>query len=68
MLHTALTSKTLPEMGAYTSEAAFTDSTEPKESPALYSLPTVGRSTNTTSPKASAACAVIPTVPTSPSI
>lgn len=46
---TELTATTSPATGAYTSDAAFTDSTEPKLSPAPYLAPTLGRSTKTTS-------------------
>ncbi len=63
---TELASTTSPDTGAYTSEAALTDSTDPNGDPAVTAVPTAGSSTNTTSPKASAACFVIPTVPISP--
>ena len=42
---TELDSKTSPATGAYTSEAALTDSTEPNESPLLYFAPGEGKST-----------------------
>ena len=41
----------IPDTGAYTSDAALTDSTEPKESPAPNFFPTFGKSTYTTSPE-----------------
>ena len=43
-------SVTVPETGAYRSETAFTDSTEPKVLPAAISAPTLGKSTKTMSP------------------
>ena len=52
---TVLISTTSPLIGTYTSDAALTDSTEPKESPDSYLVPIAGRSTNTISPKAFAA-------------
>src|SRR4030067_98290 len=56
-LFTAVTS---PETGAYTSAAAFTDSTTATSSPALSLRPTAGVSTNTMSPSSSCACWVMP--------
>jgi len=48
----SLISTTVPETGAYTSDAALTDSTLPKLSPFWYSVPTSGRSMKTISPNA----------------
>ena len=64
---TSFTSTTSPATGEYTSDAALTLSTLPKDSPAAYFAPTEGRSTKTTSPRAAAAKSVIPTVAISPS-
>ena len=64
---TSFTSTTTPATGEYTSDAALTLSTLPKDSPAAYFAPTEGRSTKTTSPRAAAAKSVIPTVAISPS-
>src|SRR6187551_1892744 len=56
-----LPSTTAPAMGAYTSEAALTDSTTAKLSPAPSDLPASGTSTNTRSPSAACAWSVMPT-------
>src|SRR3954469_21849704 len=57
----SLPASTEPAIGAYTSEAAFTDSTTAKASPALSALPASGTSTNTRSPSAPCAWSVMPT-------
>src|SRR5688572_4825389 len=57
----ALASVTVPAMGAYTSEAALTDSTTAQASPAASFLPASGTSTKTRSPSASCAWSVMPT-------
>src|ERR1044071_9920592 len=57
----ALPSMTEPAIGAYTSEAAFTDSTTANASPAFSVLPASGTSTNTRSPSAPCAWSVMPT-------
>src|SRR5271166_2870302 len=59
-----LTADTLPETGAYRSDTDFVDSTSPKDSPAVTSVPRSGSWTKT--PSSSADCAktviLIPTV------
>src|SRR5262245_42130783 len=59
---------TSPLTGAYTSEAALTDSTTAAAARFSGRAPCVGNSTNTRSASCSCAWSVIPTVPTSPSI
>src|SRR5215813_13477983 len=59
---------TSPLTGAYTSEAALTDSTTAAAAPCSGRAPGAGSSTKTRSPSCSCAWSVIPTVATSPSI
>src|SRR5215510_8374151 len=59
---------TSPLTGAYTSEAALTDSTTAAAAPCSGRAPGAGNSTKTRSPSCSCAWSVIPTVATSPSI
>src|SRR5581483_206186 len=49
----ALTSTTVPDSGAYTSDTDLVDSTSLAEPPATTEVPTSGSCTNTTSPRAS---------------
>ncbi len=53
---------TSPDTGAYTSEAAFTDSTTAIASPAFTLRPALGNSRKTRSPSAACAWSVMPTV------
>ena len=58
---------TVPDAGAYTSDAALTDSTVAASSPLAMVRPSTGTSTNTTSPNWLCAYSEMPTVPMSPS-
>merc|ERR1712156_676030 len=60
-------SVTVPDIGLYTSLAAFTDSKAPHSSPAAMVSPGSGSWAYTTSPRASAAYLDMPTVPFAPS-
>ena len=63
-----MTPVTSPDIGAITSDTAFTDSTSAYDLSLLTLVPTSGGSKKTTSPSASCAYHVMPKVPSSPSM